>query len=387
MRGHIRQRGKKSWSIVLDLGRDPSGKRRQKWHTVHGTKRDAQRELTRLLHSLNTGEYVEPSKLTVGEYLNRWLSDYAKIRVSIRTYERYSEIVRLHLIPSLGNHLLPKLQPLHIQECNSRALESGRIDGKGGLSPQTVLHHHRVLSEALHQAVRWQLLTRNPADAVEPPRPKRKEFRAPDEAEIAVLLESTKNTPHHVPIFIAATTGMRMGEILGLRWKDVDLKESIISVRQAIVRTSNGLRFHQPKTLKGRRLIPLPQITVDRLGDHRRQRTAECLALGMRLEDTDLVCCAADGTPIDPCTFSKTFASTIKKLGLRKCRFHDLRHGHATQLLRHGIHPKVVNERLGHSSIGITLDVYSHVLPSLQEEAAKKIDAALREALDNVRAG
>ncbi len=141
MKGHIRKRGTRSWAVVMDLGRDGEGRRRQKWHAVQGTKKDAERELARLLHALNTGDYVEPSKMAVSEYLARWLTDYAKTNVAAKTYERYEEIIRNHLVPALGHHKLPRVQPLHIQEYYGKALDEGRMDGRGGLSPQTVLHH------------------------------------------------------------------------------------------------------------------------------------------------------------------------------------------------------------------------------------------------------
>src|SRR5436190_6464374 len=180
MKGHIRQRGPQSWAVVLELGRDATGKRRQKWHTVRGGKKDAQRELARLLHEINTGGYVEPSRMTLSDYLDRWLDDYARASVSAKTFERYEEIIRLHLKPALGHHPLSKLQPLHIARYYSEALASGRKDGRGGLSARSVLHHHRLLRSALHQAVKWLLVPRNPADAVDPPRPQYREMRALD---------------------------------------------------------------------------------------------------------------------------------------------------------------------------------------------------------------
>jgi len=215
MKGHIRRRGRASWSIVLDLGRDANGKRQQKWHTVRGTKRQAESELTTLLNALNTGSYVAPAKLTVSEDLDRWLKDYAKTNLAAKTYDRYEQIVRLHLQPELGHHLLSKLQPLYIQASYSKAIESGLKDTKpGGLSAQTVLHHHRVLREALKQAVKWQLLARNPADAVEPPRPSRKEMSVLGEDQTAKLLEKISGTWMFVPCLLAIATGMRRVEIL-----------------------------------------------------------------------------------------------------------------------------------------------------------------------------
>lgn len=182
-----------------------------------GTKKDAQRQLARLLHEINTGAYVEPSRMTLSDYLDRWLEHYARANVSAKTFERYEEIVRLHLKPALGHHLLSKLQPLHIARYYSEALASGRKDGNGGLSARSVLHHHRLLRSALHQAVKWLLLPRNPADAVDPSRPQHREMRALDEAATAKLLRAAAETRLSLPVLLVVTTGLRRGEILALR--------------------------------------------------------------------------------------------------------------------------------------------------------------------------
>jgi integrase len=383
MRGHIRQRGKASWSIVLDLGRDATGKRIQKWHSVKGTKKDAERELPKLLNSVHNGTYVEPVRMTVAEYLDRWLKDYAHTNVAAKTYDRYEQIVRVHLKPDLGNYNLSKLQPLHIQSSYSKALESGRKDGKeGGLSAQTVLHHHRILREALQQAVRWQLLARNPADAVEPPRPSRKEMSVIDETQTAQLLEEISGTWIFVPCMLAIATGMRRGEILAVRWQDLDLEAGVIRARRSLQQAKGGLSFKDTKGKKGR-AIKLPAFAVDLLRRHRVEQAKQRLQFGPAYDDEDLVCARLHGTPISPNELTAAFAAVIRESDLPRVRFHDLRHSHATQLLRQGIHPKVVSERLGHSNIAITLDVYSHVLPDMQDEAARRIDSALRTAIDS----
>ena len=384
MRGHIKQRSKGTWSIVLDLGRDPTGKRQQKWHTVKGTKRAAQTELNNLLHALQTGSYVEPTKLTVGEYLRRWLDDYAKTNVSAKTYERYDEIARLHLIPGLGHFVLTRLQPLHIQELYSAMLQHGRKDRVGALSARTVLHHHRVLREALQQAIRWQLLVRNPADAVEPPRPQRREIRTLDEEDAKLLMEISKGTRLHFPIVLETGSGMRRGEILALRWKDVDLRAGTATVRQTLEETRSGIAFKQPKTQKGARLIPLPAFAIEALKRHRSEQAAHRLKVGDAYQDHGLVFPRPDGRPWSPASFSVGFIAFARRHGFESLTFHHLRHTHATQLLKQGVHPKVVSERLGHSTIGVTLDVYSHVLPSMQQDAAEKINVALRGGDDNV---
>lgn len=380
VKGHIRRRGKGSWAIVLDLGRDSAGKRRQKWHTVRGTKRDAQREMARLLHELNTGAYVEPTRITVGEYLARWLEDYARAKVAPKTFERYAEIIRLHLVPALGGTPLAKLQPLHVQRCYTEALKNGRKDGVGGLSAQTVLHHHRVLREALGHAVRWQLVGRNVADAVQPPRPERTEVQCLDEDAIIRLLDAARGSRLYLPIVLAVSTGMRRGEILGLRWQDVDLNAGVIAVRQAAQQTRAGISFKPPKTAKGRRVVALLELTVEALQQHKVEQAKERLLLGPGYQDHGLVCAQPDGRPWRPDALTNAFAAFVRNAGLPRVRFHDLRHSHATLLLRQGVHPKVVSERLGHATVGITLDTYSHVLPGMQEEAAHKLDIALRVA-------
>lgn len=380
MKGSIRQQGKQSWEVRIYIGRREDGRKLYRSHTVHGNKKDAQRELAKLLHEFNTGAYVEPSRMTVKEYLERWLQDYARSSVAPKTFERYAEIVRLHLIPALGAIPLAKLQPLHIQGCYSDALRAGRRDGKGGLSAQTVLHHHRVLREALQQAVRWQLLARNPADAVEPPRPQPKEMCALDEQQAARLLDAAKGSRLYAPVVLAVTTGMRRGEILALRWQDVDLQAGTLSVRQSLEQTRDGLTFKQPKTQKGRRVVALPPLAVEALRRHKAEQAKERLLLGPGYQDNGLVCAQPDGQPWRPDALTNAFAYLVRKAGVPPVRFHDLRHSHATLLLRQGVHPKVVSERLGHATVGITLDTYSHVLPGMQEEAARKLDVALRAA-------
>ena len=372
------QRSEGSWSLWIELGSDASGKRRQKTVTVRGTKRDAQRELNRILHELDTGSFVDPAKMTVAQYLERWLADYAKVNVSPKTYEGYEEFIRVHLVPAFGAHPLPKLTPLHIQNYYSRALQTGRRDGKGGLSARTVLHHHRVLREALQLAVRWQLLVRNPADAVEPPRPEKKEMQVLNADQIGHLLSVASRTRLYVPVLLAVATGMRRGEVLGLRWQDVDLKNGMLSIRQSLQQTKEGTSFKQPKTQKSRRMVALPPSVVEELRRHQAAQTDQRQLMEGGYQNHDLVVAHPDGCPFSPGGLTHAFADLIAGTGLPRVRLHDLRHSHATHLFREGVHPKIVSERLGHATVGITLDVYSHVLPGMQAEAALRIDAALR---------
>ena len=329
----------------------------------------------------DTGEYVEPSKLTVADYLGPWLADYAKPNTSGKTYERYDQIVRTNLNPALGHHPLTKLQPLHIQEFYSTAMTSGRRRGDGGLSAQTVLHFHRVLHAALGQAVRWQILIRNPAAAVEPPRPQRKEQRVLSEEDTAKLLHLARGTQLWIPVVLAVTTGMRRGEITALDWPHVDLDAATLTVVRSLEQTKGKLTLKIPKTAKGRRVIALPSVAVDALRRHKADQGRQRLRLGAAYEDQGLVCARPDGTLWSPGAISSAFQDLMRKAAIPRIRFHDQRHGHATQLLRQGEHPKVVSERLGHTTVAITLDTYSHVVPGLQEQAARRLDEALRKAM------
>ena len=382
MRGHITKRSKNSWSIVLDQGRDPTtGKRRQQWISVKGTKKDAERRLTELLGQVDTGRYVKPTKTTVAEFLRQWLRDYVATNVRPRTAEGYQMVVEHHLIPSLGNVALAQLQPSHLQEHYAKALKEGRIDGKeGGLSARSVLHHHRILSEALSHAVRWGLVGRNVAQAVNPPRPEHREMQTLDNDGVRNLLEAARNTVYYPLLHLAIYTGLRRSEILGLRWKDVDLDMATLSVVQVLHHLRDGRTvFQEPKTAKGRRMVALSPMAVLALRGHRERQEAERLLLGIPLASEASVFSHPDGSPFLPDSVTHAFAKIARRAGLQGIRLHDLRHTHASLMLRQGVHPKIVSERLGHSTISITLDTYSHVLPGLQEAAAQRFDDDIAE--------
>lgn len=208
-----------------------------------------------------------------------------------------------------------------------------------------------------------------------------------DENQTAVLLEAARHTRLGIVVLLAVATGLRRGEILALRWQDVDLDRGVAHVRRSLEQLRGGLNFKQPKTAKSRRTVALPSVAVEGLKHHRLEQKKERLAIGPAYQDQDLICARVHGTPMDPSEVTAGFARLIAGLDLPKIRLHDLRHGHATHLLAQGIHPKVVSERLGHSTIGITLDTYSHVMPGMQEEAAQKLDSALRAAIDRRSGG
>ena len=379
MNGSIRRRSKNSWELTIDLGHDADGKRRRKFVAVKGSKADADRKMRELVMALDKGMSLDTSKATVGEFLERWMRDYVATNTAPSTRDGYGIIIQCHLVPSLGRILLNKLQPADLQEYYARALTEGRRDGKRGLSARTVQHHHRVLSEALSHAVKWGLIARNVADAVDPPRPIRKEMAIFPPKDIDRPLDVAEGTSYYVLVFTALYSGLRRGEILGLRWSDVDLLMATISVSQSLQRLRGGeFSVREPKTARSRRLVPMPPSLAILLKQHKEQQTGQRTLLGSVLREIDFVFAHQDGSPLDPSTVSHTLAKLARKGGLSNFRFHDLRHAHASLMLRTGADPKVISERLGHSSIAITMDIYAHILPGLQEEAAIRFEEALK---------
>jgi integrase len=380
MRGHLRERSPGHWAIVIDV-RDPqTGKRKRRWHSFEGTKREAQVECARLLTELKAGTAVDPSRLTVATFFERWL-EHMQGQVSPRSHERYAELCRKNLAPLLGHFTLTKLQPAHISQAYAKALASGRRDGTGGLSARTVGHMHRVLHEALQQAIGWQLLARNPAAACRPPKVEHRPMRTYDLAQTAELLAAMRGTRFFIPVVLAVLCGLRRGEIAALRWGQVDLDKGQLAVIQSAEQTRAGVRYKEPKS--GRtRTVALSASVIEELRAHRIKQAQELLRLGLRATDATFVCAREDGQPLQPLTLTHDWERKLSKTALPRIRFHDLRHAHATHLLSSGVHPKVASERLGHSKIGITLDLYSHVLPGMQEDAAARVDDALRAAIN-----
>jgi integrase len=311
--------------------------------------------------------------MTVAEYLYFWL-DHMRFRVRPTTYDGYRCICEIHVIPRLGATRLVDLHPLQIQRMYTEALVSGRARGSGGLAARSVLHLHRVLKEALAQAVRWQIIAANPALGAQPPRPVRPELIVVDPDMARRVLTSVVGTDLHAPVALALGTGMRRGEILGLKWPDIEDAPPVLRVRRSLQVTRDGIVFQEPKTARSRRAITLPGFVVDALGAQRSVQGARQADLGLLWQEGGLVVDRGDGHPWDPDAFSGKWRRFVSRAGLPRIRFHDLRHAHATLMLVKGAHPKVVSERLGHATIAITLDVYSHVIPSMQNEAARLVD-------------
>ena len=303
MKGHIRERSPGRWAIVLE-SRDPtSGKRKRKWHAFAGTKREAQTECARLIAEQDAGLFVESAKVTLADYLDRWL-DHMRSQITPKSHERYSDLVRNNLVPQLGAITLRKLTPAHLSTCYAKALASGRHDGKGGLSPATVKYMHRILRHALKQAVIWQLLPRNPADAVKPPRSERPQMTTYDVPQTATLIDSLQGTRLLVPILLAVMCGLRRGEIVALRWRHIDLSTGKISVVESAEQTAEGVRYKQPKSGRGRSVALSPTV-IEELRAHRLKQGEEFLRLGLRPTEDTFVYTREDGGPLQPRSLSR----------------------------------------------------------------------------------
>jgi integrase len=374
MKGSIKKRSEGSWSLVFDLPPGPDGQRRQKRVTVRGTKQAAQAELNRLLVELQAGTFVEPNKLTVGQYLEKWL-EYTKGRVKARSYRCYAYACETHIIPALGPIPLTRLTPLQIEEFLHKDLASGRRQGgEGPLSRNTVGRHFMVLSSALRQAVLWQLLARNPCDVVERPRAEDREYAVADAAGLRRLLEALEGHWLQLPVFLAACTGLRRGEVLGLKWGDLDLERGTLSVRRQRVQ---GAKEEAPKTERARRTIALPAIAVAALRQEQEVQELRRLELGALYRSEGWVIAHEDGAPIGPDYLTQAFRRKLRRLGLPMMRFHDLRHSSATLALTNGVDVRTVAGRLGHADSAITLRVYAHFLKEADQAAAEALNAIL----------
>ncbi|MGH7926394.1 MAG: site-specific integrase [Candidatus Binatia bacterium] len=339
---------------------------------MRGTKKEAELALAKLIHAVETGLDFNATKWTFGEYADRWLQSKAK-KVRPKTIQRYSDLMRLHIVPVIGNIKLLKLKPLHLEKVYEEA------DARG-LAPQSVLHLHRVLFTALKQAVAWQLIPRNVAESVTPPRPERRDVEPMTPREVIRVLETVADSELEMPTVLALGTGMRLGEVLGLRWSDVDLGKKSARISQAVQETNDGLMFVPPKTHRSRRSVSLPAFVVNALRKHRKEQSERRLIVGSAWHDLDLIIERGDGQPVRTSSLSSRFAARMKK-GDIKLTFHGLRHGHASLMLAAGVHLKVVSERLGHSTIGITADLYTHVADEVHEAAATSLDIYLRPTI------
>jgi integrase len=368
MRGSLVNRNG-HYSVILEDKDEITGKRKQRWIAVGDDCREAEKIMTRMVNDFNNGNFVRPGKVLCSEFFDRWLKEYAKINLAENTYECYDDIIRLHLSPSLGKVKLTSLKPENLQKYYADKLNSG-------LSNRTVRYHHTVLHNILKTAMKWGLLQRNVCDLTDPPSPVRVEMHTMNEDEIRRFLEAAKSTKYYPLFFTALYTALRRSELLALKWVDVDLLSMQVSVNKSLHQLRNGeIIVKQPKTQKSRRLVSLTPANVIVLREHRESQNKYRESIGSPvLTDNDFVFCNYNGKHLLPDSISHIWMKMVRRLGLKNIRLHDARHTHASLMLKQGVHPKIVQERLGHASIQITLDTYSHVAPGLQQAAANKFD-------------
>jgi integrase len=376
MTGHIRRRGERSWELKFDIGADPvTGKRRVRYASFKGTKRDAEIELSRLVTQNAAGEGVDPSKATVAEFVDRWERDWASVNVSPKTLERYKQILRLNVVPHIGAMRVQKLRQIHLSELYAKLQRTGGHKGRP-LSPRSVGHVHRVIHRALGHAAAWGVVSQNVAAVVAPP-------SVPDDGEIIILTEEQIGTTlRHFEgrtlrpiVSFLLGTGARRGEALALRWKDLHLDKAIVRIERSLEQTKTGLRFKAPKTKKGRRNVAISPWLVAELRAHRARQQERRMALGLgRAPDDSLVFARWDGSTRSPHWLTQKFGQAMDTLKI-ECTLHGLRHTHVSQLIASGLDVLTISRRIGHASAAITLKVYGHLFANTDTRAAEIMEA------------
>lgn len=381
MSGHIRRRGERSFELKYDVGTDPrTGKRVTKYASFKGSKREAQAKLTELLTAVAKGSHVDPSKTTVAEFVRDRINHWeASGNITTRTAERYRQLATNQIEPYLGAMVLQKLRPLHIEEWHVALRTKGRADGKGGVAPRTIGHAHRVLSQVLSDAAENDLVLRNVAQTKSAPKVPDKDMIIVQDVD-AFIAKMRPRATYFVPAMVSLFTGMRLGEVLALRWGRVDLDKPVIRVREALEYTkAHGIRLKSPKTKAGRREITLPDFLVSVLRDYRKSQLELRMKLGAgKLPDDALLFADLDGAPLHPYNFGTAWRQFAERVGLAGITFHALRHSHASQLIDSNVDIVTISKRLGHAKPDITLRTYAHLFRKDDGKAAAAINAALK---------
>ena len=409
MRGSIKSAGRGKggvavWRLRFDQGQDFAGRRRQQERTFRGSKKEAEAELARLLAEVRPDVVIDPAKRTVADFLDQWLRDQVEPDRAPKTQRSYRDIAVHHVKPVLGAVRLNRLRPDQIAHFYAELRRDGRLRHPGGLSAASVLKVHQVLHAALAYAVQLDYIDRNPADRVAPRQPPRRDVPLLDDEGLHRLIGALDHVAageaetgqeggrrgqrrrppqpvYAVLAWLGLHTGIRQGEGVGLRWADIDLDRGILYVRQVgQYLPGQGVTFKEPKTLGSRRPVALDPATVQLLREHRQRQLQERLAAGPAYQDRGLAFATPGGAPIDASNLRRAWSRLLEIAGVGYLRWHDLRHAHATLMLQQGIHLKIVSARLGHSRIGITGDLYSHVAPGMDAQAAAQFGEAIRRA-------
>jgi integrase len=376
MRGNLTRRGRRSWRLKYELGRDPvTGRRQTRYATLRGTRAQAQAEAAKIMAAVATGQHVDPSTETVAQFVERWLRDWADDNVSNQTWAGYAQMLRKHLCSRVGSTPIQKLTPAHLQSVYAAMAQDGLAD-------RTRLHLHRITRGMLKHAAQWGVVPRNVADMIDAPRVRAEEIEILTSEEVRVVLETLRGQPLYPIAALALASGLRRGELLALRWQDIDLDDGALRVEQALEETKRGgLVFKQPKTRHGKRVVTLPPSTVAVLRDHWKAQQEQRLFLGLgRAERSSLVFPNVDGSPRSPNALTHQWRGAMKAAGIG-ATFHSLRHTHASTLIAAGLDVLIISRRLGHGSAAITLGVYGHLFKP-DDRAAAIMETALTGALD-----
>lgn len=368
---HIRTRNGK-YSVVVELERDPiTGKRKQKYIGTYTSITKAKKILAKVKNDCYNDTFIAPEKTLFKDYLTIWIDNHS-MNLEATTLYGYKHIIDHHIIPTIGHIELQKLNPLHIQKYYN--LKSKSLSGK------TLLQHHRIMRKAMDSAYKMQIVSKNIFDFVDAPKAKKYKASVLTIEQGKQLIYAVKNTRFEIPVNLAIGLGLRRGEVLGLRWSDVDFENNLISITNTLTIAGKKKVFKDPKNDGSDRVIPAPSALIRLLRFHKKKQLELQIRSGGAFKNSkDLVNTNPDGKEVNPASFSNAFGHFIEKNKLPKVRFHDLRHTNATIMLTNGTQSKVASERLGHSNISTTMDLYSHVLKDVNMEAAEKINSALYE--------
>lgn len=406
----IERNGKTLWEARYSCGFDASGKRIQR--SIYGkTRKECVGVLDTARGDLRDGTYVAPNKITLSAWAEKWLETYVKPTKREGTYINYRDYLKLQALPVLGARQLATLRPSDFQKLYVDLLDHGRIARKPkkekllkplpeghkrsgpppkgkpikekpkGLAPATVKYIHVALHAACKQAVKEGILKINPIDACTAPSIPKAEMKVMDTEQLKIFLTEAKSSPNYCAYLISVSTGLRRGELLGLTWKNVNLKKGSLTICQQLNRTSKGLELTDVKSARSNRIVALPAAAIAELSVYKKAQAAEKLRLGTAYSKWDLVFCNPIGAPLDPNSFYSGYKRLLERAGLPPLRFHDLRHTYATLALERGAQPLIVSESLGHFSVGFTMDTYAHVTDRMRTEAADKLNAVFDEVL------
>jgi len=361
------------WYVVLSV--TVGGRRKRVWQRAGKSLKEAQKLRDELIYKLNTKTLSYSGKMTFKEFLlEKWIPDYVEIQLKISTIEGYKSIIKNHIIPGLGNVRLDKLSPADIQGYIAERK-------RNGLSSRTLLQHYRIIHKSLQHAVQWELLATNPASKINPPSFKNEKFKPilPPLKEVAKILETLKGTYFYVPAMISLYCGMRRGEVLGLKWSNINFDKEAFIVNETIFPSENGLIKQLPKNESSIRVVAFPHALLAVLNEQKKLQETNKLIFKEYYQENDLVCCQEDGTPINPDSFSKRFGEFLKRKNLPHIRFHDLRHLNVTGLIAVGADLGTVQKQVGHSSVDTTLN-YNHPSFEAQKKAVETLDSSLQDS-------